>query len=84
MVGVKGFEPSTPWSQTRCANQAALHSEKPAVMVFLSVRFYPITADLSIEIDVISIFCYFCPNSIKPSVGELAVAKGFFAIRPAL
>ena len=28
MVGVQGFEPWTPWSQTRCANQAALHSEK--------------------------------------------------------
>ena len=24
-VGVKGFEPSTPWSQTRCANRTALH-----------------------------------------------------------
>ena len=28
MVGVKGFEPSTPWSQTKCANQTALHPEK--------------------------------------------------------
>ena len=26
-VGVKGFEPSTPWSQTRCANRTALHPE---------------------------------------------------------
>ena len=25
VVGVKGFEPSTPWSQTRCANRTALH-----------------------------------------------------------
>ena len=24
-VGVKGFEPSTPWSQTKCANRTALH-----------------------------------------------------------
>ena len=27
MVGVKGFEPSAPWSQTKCANQTALHPE---------------------------------------------------------
>ena len=27
VVGVKGFEPSTLWSQTRCASQAALHPE---------------------------------------------------------
>ncbi len=25
MVGVKGFEPSAPWSQTKCANQTAPH-----------------------------------------------------------
>ena len=24
-VGVAGFEPATLWSQTRCANRAALH-----------------------------------------------------------
>ena len=27
LVGVPGFEPGTPWSQTRCANRAALHPE---------------------------------------------------------
>ena len=27
-VGVAGFEPATLWSQTRCANRAALHPEK--------------------------------------------------------
>ena len=27
-VGVPGFEPGTPWSQTRCASRAALHPEK--------------------------------------------------------
>ena len=27
LVGIEGFEPSTPASQTRCANQTALHSE---------------------------------------------------------
>jgi hypothetical protein len=27
MVGVQGFEPWTPWSQTRCASQTAPHSE---------------------------------------------------------
>ncbi len=29
IVGVKGFEPSTLWSQTRCASQTALHPERP-------------------------------------------------------
>ena len=28
MVGAKGFEPSTPWSQTKCANQTALRPDK--------------------------------------------------------
>ena len=28
MVGVKGFEPSTPCSQSRCANRTALHPER--------------------------------------------------------
>ena len=28
IVGVKGFEPSTLWSQTRCASQTALHPER--------------------------------------------------------
>ena len=27
LVGVAGFEPATPWSQTRCANRTALHPE---------------------------------------------------------
>ncbi len=27
VVGAKGFEPSTPWSQTKCANQTALRPE---------------------------------------------------------
>ena len=27
MVGAEGFEPPTPWSQTRCANQAALRPD---------------------------------------------------------
>jgi len=26
-IGVTGFEPATPWSQTRCSSQAELHSE---------------------------------------------------------
>ena len=26
-VGVAGFEPATPWSQTRCANRTAPHPE---------------------------------------------------------
>lgn len=32
MVGVKGFEPSAPWSQTKCANQTALHPEKVSII----------------------------------------------------
>ena len=27
MVGVAGFEPTTPCSQSRCANRTALHPE---------------------------------------------------------
>ena len=27
LVGARGFEPPTPWSQTRCANRAALRPE---------------------------------------------------------
>lgn len=27
MVGAEGFEPPTPWTQTRCASQAALRPE---------------------------------------------------------
>jgi hypothetical protein len=30
-VGVAGFEPATLWSQTRCANRAALHPVLSAV-----------------------------------------------------
>ncbi len=40
-VGVKGFEPSTPCSQSRCASQAALHPElKTPLLQYL----HPITA----------------------------------------
>lgn len=37
MVGVAGFEPATPCSQGRCANQAALHSDlfKKSYFLFL-------------------------------------------------
>ena len=31
IVGVKGFEPSTLWSQTRCASQTALHPEQSQI-----------------------------------------------------
>ena len=27
MIGVTGFEPATPWSQTRCSSQAEPHPE---------------------------------------------------------
>jgi hypothetical protein len=30
-VGVTGFEPATLWSQTRCANRAALHPASSTV-----------------------------------------------------
>lgn len=26
LIGVEGFEPPTPWSQTKCSSQAELHS----------------------------------------------------------
>lgn len=31
LVGVAGFEPATLWSQTRCANRAALHPAATSV-----------------------------------------------------
>ncbi len=34
IVGVAGFEPATPWSQTRYANRTALHP----VTLFTAVR----------------------------------------------
>ena len=37
-VGVKGFEPSTPWSQTRCASQTALHPEGTRTMITQAAR----------------------------------------------
>ena len=33
-VGVAGFEPATLWSQTRCANRAALHPASSSVAFF--------------------------------------------------
>ena len=43
-VGVAGFEPATLWSQTRCANRAALHpaltSEALAKADFPSLTLY--------------------------------------------
>ena len=27
IVGETGFEPATPWSQTKCANRTALHPD---------------------------------------------------------
>ena len=35
-VGVKGFEPSTPCSQSRCANRTALRPESFAKITFFS------------------------------------------------
>jgi hypothetical protein len=32
-VGVAGFEPATLWSQTRCANRAALHPALPVMSI---------------------------------------------------
>ena len=40
MVGVKGFEPSTPWSQTKCANQTALHPEIKALLKSKPLFYY--------------------------------------------
>ena len=40
MVGVRGFEPPAPWSQTRCANQTALHSETLALWIEIIKNFF--------------------------------------------
>ena len=42
LVGVKGFEPSTPCSQSRCANRTALHPVQMAFCSFASakIRFF--------------------------------------------
>ena len=37
-VGVKGFEPSTPCSQSRCANRTALHPVQMAFCSFASAK----------------------------------------------
>ena len=41
LVGVAGFEPTTPCSQSRCANRTALHPErfffKTAAKVVVSI-----------------------------------------------
>ena len=40
-VGVPGFEPGTPCSQSRCANRTALHPEKESILLaFVSVSGY--------------------------------------------
>ncbi len=36
MVGAAGFEPATPWSQTRCANRTAPRPE--FIIIFDAVR----------------------------------------------
>lgn len=40
-VGVKGFEPSTPCSQSRCANRTALRPENlcKVIHIFLDCKF---------------------------------------------
>ena len=35
-VGVPGFEPGTPCSQSRCANRTALHPEIIFIILFFS------------------------------------------------
>ena len=40
-VGVAGFEPATLWSQTRCANRAALHPASTTVALVKAVKLRP-------------------------------------------
>ena len=80
MVGVRGFEPPTPWSQTRCANQAALHPEQFSFEVVILHQFLSF---VNKKREKFLFFYSFGLNSINPSVGELAVAKGFLEILPA-
>ena len=35
MVGIVGFEPTTPCSQSRCANQAALHPVTMGIIAYI-------------------------------------------------
>jgi hypothetical protein len=37
-VGVVGFEPTTPWSQTRCANRTALYPENDSLFILSAER----------------------------------------------
>ena len=36
-VGVAGFEPATPWSQTRCASRTALYPDNISISSFFQV-----------------------------------------------
>ena len=47
MVGIVGFEPTTPCSQSRCANQAALH---PVTM--------GIIAHITGIVEILSLLCF--------------------------
>ena len=56
-VGVNGFEPSTPCSQSRCANRTALHPVQMAFCSFASAKVeiifdYPKNADFFLQITV--------------------------------
>jgi hypothetical protein len=42
MVGAKGFEPSTSWSRTRRASQAALRPDRGDLAAFLNAKRTPI------------------------------------------
>ena len=44
-VGIPGFEPGTPCSQSRCANRTALH---PVLLVWAMILCYHVTPPITI------------------------------------
>jgi hypothetical protein len=43
IVGVAGFEPATPWSQTRCASRTALYPVIFQISSPFNLRIEPVT-----------------------------------------
>jgi hypothetical protein len=63
VVGAKGFEPSTSWSRTRRASQAALRPESYCILLN-SLR-------------AIASICNHCPRSKNKTAGKLSLPGGF-------
>ena len=67
-VGVKGFEPSTPCSQSRCANRTALRPDSPfgltgakLLLFFELTKFFAtFLHNFCILLEMHGLFRYFC------------------------